>query len=85
MFILTEKSSGGVYAIKNKDNIQTVHIFEQEEDAERYRQLLIADDYKKPLELMEIDVDAVAINCEKFGYSYSIAKKHYLIIPPSTK
>ena len=82
MFILTEKSSGGVYAVKNKGgNGRTVHMFEQEADAERYLHLLMADDYKRPLELMEIDQDAVAFNCDKFGYSYSVVKKDVLIIP----
>ena len=62
MFILTEKRTGGVYAVKNKQDIRTVHMFEQEDDAERYRDLLIAED-SPPLELMEIDVESVAINC----------------------
>ena len=81
MFILTEKTSGGVYAVKNKQNIRTVHIFEQEDDAERYRDLLIAEE-SPALELLEIDLESVAINCDKFGYSYSIAQKGDLIIPP---
>ena len=82
MFILTEKRSGGVYAVKNKQDIRTVHMFEQEDDAERYRDLLIADD-SPALELLEIDVDAVAINCDKFGYAYSIVTKNDLILPPT--
>tara|TARA_B100000902_G_C26629993_1_gene584008 strand:- start:144 stop:398 length:255 start_codon:yes stop_codon:yes gene_type:complete len=81
MFILTEKRTGGVYAVKNKQDVRTVHMFEQEDDAERYRDLLIAED-SPPLELMEIDVESVAINCDKFGYSYSIVQKGDLVIPP---
>ena len=81
MFILTEKRTGGVYAVKNKQNIRTVHIFEQEDDAERYRDLLIAEE-SPALELLEIDIESVAINCDKFGYSYSIVQKGDLIIPP---
>ena len=37
---------------------------------------------KKKLELMEIDIDAVAINCDKFGYAYAIVTKDDLILPP---
>jgi len=81
MFILTEKRSGGVYAVKNKQDIKTVHMFEQISDAERYRDLLIAED-SPALELLEIDVDSVAINCDKFGYAYSIVQKGDLVIPP---
>ena len=85
MFILTEKGTGGVYALPNKHNVKTVHMFEQEDDAVRYLELLKANDYKKRLELLEIDVEAVAINCDKFGYAYSIVAKDDLIVPPLPK
>ena len=58
-------------------------MFQQKEDAQRYMHLLEANDYSQQLDLMEIDVDAVAINCEKFGYQYSIVSKNDLIIPPT--
>tara|TARA_B100000287_G_C20601834_1_gene768411 strand:- start:422 stop:682 length:261 start_codon:yes stop_codon:yes gene_type:complete len=83
MFILTEKDTGGVYALPNKENVKTVHMFEQEDDAVRYLEQLKAIDYKRHLELMEIDVDSVAINCDKFGYAYSIVTKNDLILPPT--
>ena len=35
MFILTEKKSGGVHAIKDKTNTKTVQVFEERDDAER--------------------------------------------------
>ena len=83
MFILTEKDTGGVYALPNNDNVKTVHMFEQKDDAVRYLEQLKAIDYKRHLELMEIDVDSVAINCDKFGYAYSIVTKNDLILPPT--
>ena len=83
MFVLTDKKSGGVYAVNNKADVKTVHMFQQKEDAQRYMHLLEANDYSQQLDLMEIDVDAVAINCEKFGYQYSIVSKNDLIIPPT--
>lgn len=83
MFILTEKDTGGVYALPNKENVKTVHMFEQKDDAVRYLEQLKAIDYKRHLELMEIDVDSVAINCDKFGYAYSIVTKNDLILPPT--
>tara|TARA_B100000287_G_scaffold106965_1_gene99229 strand:- start:356 stop:616 length:261 start_codon:yes stop_codon:yes gene_type:complete len=85
MFILVDKKTGGVYAVKNRSSIKTVHMFQQKEDAERYMTLLESNNYSKPLELMDIDIDAVAINCEKFGYAYSIVNKDDLIIPPLPK
>ena len=83
MFVLTDKKTGGVYAVNNIDDVKTVHMFQQKEDAQRYMHLLEANDYSQQLDLMEIDVDAVAINCEKFGYKYSIVSKNDLIIPPT--
>ena len=56
-------------------------MFEEEDDAFRYLEQLKAIDYKRHLELMEIDVDSVAINCDKFGYAYSIVTKNDLILP----
>mgnify|MGYP001194645227 FL=1 len=83
MFILTEQDTGGVYALPNNKNVKTVHMFEQKDDAVRYLEQLQAIDYKRKLELMEIDVDSVAINCDKFGYAYSIVTKNDLILPPT--
>ena len=40
MFILTEKDTGGVYALPNKENVKTVHMFEQKDDAVRYLEQL---------------------------------------------
>jgi len=83
MFVLTDKKTGGVYAVNNIDDVKTVHMFQQKEDAQRYMHLLEASNYSQELDLMEIDVDAVAVNCEKFGYQYSIVSKNDLIIPPT--
>tara|TARA_B100000965_G_scaffold6827_1_gene5347 strand:- start:1961 stop:2212 length:252 start_codon:yes stop_codon:yes gene_type:complete len=81
MFILTEKETGGVYSQKDKNNVRTVVSFVQKDDAERYKTLLEANDYAHPLELMEIDEESVAVNCDNFGYQYSVVSKDELIIP----
>ena len=81
MFILVDKNTGGVYAVSNDKQTKTVHMFEQKEDAERYMGLLDASNYGKPLELMNIDVDAVAINSEKIGNTYAIVYKNDLVVP----
>lgn len=83
MFVLTEKSSGGVYALKNKNEVQTVHVFEIEDDAIRYHEMLIAEGYAKDLEVLEVDPTVVAINCETKGYSYLVISPDELIIPPN--
>ena len=44
MFVLTDIESGGIYAVKSKDYIKTVTVFEDRDDAERYVLQLHADD-----------------------------------------
>lgn len=82
MFVLTDINSGGIYAVNSKDKIKTVTVFEDRDDAERYVQLLLADDYEDELEIFEVDKEVVAINCNTYGYSYSVIEKDDLIIPP---
>lgn len=82
MFVLTDTKTGGIYAVNSKDMTKTVTVFEDRDDAERYIQLLNADDYEDELEVMEVEKDVIAINCNTYGYSYSIIQKDDLIVPP---
>ena len=81
MFVLTDKKTGGIYAVNSKDLSKTVTVFEDSDDAERYVGLLQADDYDEELEVMEVDQDVIAINCNTYGYTYSVVKKDDLIVP----
>ena len=36
---------------------------------------------KEPWEVMEVDTDIIAMNCENYGYNYAIIKPDELIIP----
>lgn len=82
MYILTSKKSGGVYAIENKDRIKTVQMFVDKDDAIRYHGLLLADDYREPLEVTEVDETAVIDNCNVFGYKYCIIEPNDFVVPP---
>ena len=83
MFILTQKLSGGVHATKDKSNTKTVQVFENEDDAVRFLTLLEANTVKKKeqWEVMEVDTDIIAMNCDNYGYNYAIIKPDELIIP----
>lgn len=83
MYVLTEVKSGGVYATTNQDGVKSVQVFESEDDAIRYLELLKANEYKKELEIFEVDAKLVAINCQTHGYAFSIISSDELIIPPS--
>lgn len=82
MFILTDKESGGVYADQTKDRRKTVTMFEEEDDAIRYVDLLMAEDYEDDLEILEVDPDVVVANCQMHGYFYSIVPSDEFVIPP---
>ena len=84
MFILTTKK-GGVYSVPDKNKKKIVQCFEERDDAERYKALLEADDYKPDLHLQEIEQDLVAMQCSNYGYQYTIISPDVLVIPPTTK
>ena len=83
MFILTQKNSGAVHAVKDKTNTKTVQVFEQEDDAVRFLTLLEAESKEKDLkwEVMEVDTDIIAMNCDNYGYNYAIITPDELMIP----
>lgn len=82
MFVLTDIETGGIYAVNSKDRTKTVTVFEERDDAERYIALLNAEDYEDQLEVMEVDKEVIAINCNTYGYGYSVITKDDLIVPP---
>ena len=82
MFVLSDTTSGGIYAIKSKDRKKTVTVFEDRDDAERYAGQLEAEDYADTLEIIECDSTVISINCDTYGYTYITIKKDDLIIPP---
>lgn len=86
MFVLVDKKSGGVYAVRDDTiNERVVQIFEQEDDAERYHGYLIASDYKRKLEVLEVEEAVVKENCSNYGYSYTIIRPNHIVFPPGDK
>ena len=50
MFVLVDKASGGVYAVKDDTTVErVVQLFQEEDDAIRYHEYLIAADYDREL------------------------------------
>jgi len=82
MYILISKKHGGVYAVRNKDGLRTVTIFEDEDDAVRYHGLLQAEDFDDTLEVTEVDAETVTQNCSVYGYNYCYVQTDDIVIPP---
>ena len=82
MDILNAVTRNGVYAVNNKANKKrTVLIWEDEDDAERYKVLLDANGFDDELEVTEVDEQMIVRNCEAFDYDYSIIDKNNFVVP----
>ena len=82
MYILNAVTRNGVYAVNNKANKKrTVLIWEDEDDAERYKVLLDANGFDDELEVTEVDEQMIVRNCEAFDYDYSIIDKNNFVVP----
>ena len=70
MFVLLDKKTGGVYAVRDDDHTErVVQIFLDKDDAVRYYQMLRADNYPRKLSVMEIEEEQVKENCTMHGLS----------------
>ena len=84
MFVLLDKKTGGVYAVRDDDHTErVVQIFLDKDDAVRYYQMLRADNYPRKLAVQEIEEDQVKENCTMHGYAFSfISPDDFVIQPP---
>tara|TARA_A100001388_G_C28773488_1_gene505525 strand:+ start:2149 stop:2403 length:255 start_codon:yes stop_codon:yes gene_type:complete len=82
MFILLDKKTGGVYAVNDDNGGKVVQIFVDKDDADRYYSLLQADDYKRPLDVTEVDEQIVINNCTAHNYNYVFIQPDELVVPP---
>ena len=70
MFVLLDKKTGGVYAVRDDNHTErVVQIFVDKDDATRYYDMLLADDYPRKLDVMEIGEEQVKENCTMHGLS----------------
>ena len=82
MFILLDKSTGGVYAVTGADGNKVVQIFVDKDDALRYYGQLEALDYERPLQILELEEEQIKANCVNHGYMYCIITPNDLVTPP---
>jgi len=84
MFLLTEKDKKeeGAYAVKDKYGSKVLFMFEEEDDAIRYAQLL-EEDHGVAMSTIEIDRDIAIKACEMYNYNYSVITPNDIVIPPA--
>jgi hypothetical protein len=83
MFLLTiaEKEEEGAYAVSDEYGEKALYFFEEEDDAERYSGLLVAEDYPE-MTVVEVDDEVAIKTCEMYGYNYVIITPNEFVIPP---
>ena len=74
----------GAYAVLNEYGEKIVFLFEQKDDAQRYKEQLEAQG-DPPMEVVGVK-DRVAIGaCERTGTKYTIIRSDDIVIPPRPK
>ena len=83
MYLLTlnQKKDNGAYAVLNRYGEKVLFMFEEEDDAERYK-LMLESDEDSVMNVIEID-DALAImTCKRYNYKYAVITPNDIVIPP---
>ena len=83
MFVLVEKKTGGVYAVKDDKSLERiVQIFAVKDDADRYHMMLEDVDFPRELDVAEVARKDVISNCRQHGYRYAIITENDFGVPP---
>ena len=83
MYLLTlnQRQDNGAYAVLNRYGEKVLFMFEEEDDAERYK-LMLESDEDSVMNVIEID-DALAImTCKRYNYKYAVITPNDIVIPP---
>ncbi len=87
MYILSLAADGeedentGAYSIVDDLGNETIFLFEEDEDAERYSSQLEELDHPR-LKVVEVDGDLVKKVCEFHDYNYVVISSDDIITPP---
>ena len=81
LLTLNQKKDNGAYAVLNRYGEKVLFMFEEEDDAERYK-LMLESDEDSVMNVIEID-DALAImTCKRYNYKYAVITPNDIVIPP---
>lgn len=83
MYILTvaNNEEEGAFAVENSHGEKVLFMFEQEDDAQRYLNMLGELDYPD-MELTEVNPEVAVMACDHLDYSYAIITPDDIVIPP---
>lgn len=83
MYILTvsNNTDEGAFAVENRFGEKVLFLFQEEDDAQRYLNMLEELDYPD-MELTEVDPQVAVMACDQLDYNYAIITPNDIVIPP---
>ena len=83
MYLLTlnQRQDNGAYAVLNRYGEKVLFMFEEEDDAERYK-LMLESDEDSQMNVIEIDDSLAIMMCKRYNYKYAVITPNDIVIPP---
>ena len=83
MYLLTlnQRQDNGAYAVLNRYGEKVLFMFQEEDDAERYKLMLESDEDSK-MNVIEIDDSLAIMTCKRYNYKYAVITPNDIVIPP---
>ena len=84
MFILAVKGfeDEGAFSLENDDGERVLIMFEEEDDADRYAELIDSEEDWPEMSVIEIDDNIAITACEIHNYMYNIIRPDDIVVPP---
>ena len=84
MFILAVKGfeEDGAFSIENDDGDRVLLMFEEEDDADRYADMISVEEDYPEMNVMEVEEDLIYHVCEINEHEYTIITPDDIVIPP---
>ena len=84
MFILAVKGfeDEGAFSLENNDGERVLIMFEEEDDADRYAELIDSEEDWPEMSVIEIDDNIAITACEIHNYMYNIIRPDDIVVPP---
>jgi len=87
MFLLSlqHRRDDGAFAVQDSNGDKVLFLFEEEDDAERYKLMLqdLEIDVDRKMDIIEVEDDLAIKTCSMYNYKYAVITPDDLVIPTS--
>ena len=85
MFLLSlqHRRDDGAFAVQDSNGDKVLFLFEEEDDAERYKLMLqdLEIDVDRKMDIIEVEDDLAIKTCSMYNYKYAVITPDDLVIP----